>query len=273
MARILLILEYDGAPYVGWQRQGMLPSVQAALEGALATVTGEAIAQLCVQCAGRTDAGVHARGQRITFQTQSVREPRRFVPALNHVLPQSVRVHRAEAVGDGFDVRRSASGKWYRYEAYFGPHRSALLAQRAWHVRKELDVARLRACLPVLLGEHDFEAFRSVHCDAPHAHRRLHVLEATWRAMPPIGQVLLFDVVGNAFCRHMVRILAGTAIDVGTGALPADATHRALAARRREAAGQTAPAHGLTLMDVAYGRPAGAWPPGWPQSGGGNRSA
>lgn len=266
MPRILLILEYDGTPYGGWQRQRTGPSVQATLEAALQLVTGAAVTDLRLSVAGRTDVGVHARGQRATFDTTQTREARRFAPALNHVLPRSIRVHLATSVADDFDVRRAARAKWYRYTAYTGLHASALWQHRAWHVRKRFDALIATQAAAALLGEHDFEAFRSLHCDAAHARRCLYSARVTTEITPPIGTFIYIDLVGNAFCRHMCRILAGTLIDIGCGERSATATADALRNRQRATAGQTAPAWGLTLMDIDYAAD-GRWPDGWPIGG------
>lgn len=266
MPRILLILEYDGTPYGGWQRQATGPSVQATLEEALRRVTGHRVADLCLSVAGRTDVGVHARGQRATFDTTHTREARRFAPALNHVLPPSIRIHLAQQVADTFDVRRAARAKWYRYTAFAGLHVSALWRHRAWHVRKRFDAACAAQAAAALPGERDFEAFRSIHCDAAHARRSMYVARVTTQAAPPIGTLIFIDLVGNAFCRHMCRIVAGTLIDVGCAQRPVTAVQQALQSRQRASAGQTAPACGLTLMDIDYA-PDGPWPDGWPAGG------
>lgn len=260
MPLIELVLEYDGTPYAGWQRQADQPSVQATLEAVLSEITREPIDALRVAVAGRTDRGVHARGQRVTFHTQDTREPRRLAPAINHRLPPSIRVHRARAMPETFDVRRDASAKWYRYTVQLGLHRSVLYQSRAWHIGQRFDFARAQAAAQTLVGEHDFEAFRSAHCDAEHARRRIDVAVWSVTDLLPVGSLLHLDLVGNAFCRHMCRILAGTLVEMASGHLPAGAIERALASKQRKDAGQTAPAAGLTLVDVAYDDERRGWP-------------
>jgi len=249
---IRLLLEYDGSKLMGWQRQAGLPTVQGALEAALCAVTGEAVEALDVRCAGRTDAGVHALGQVVTFHTQSPKEPRRFAPALNHFLPESIRVHRAEAAPKGFSARHHSSGKTYRYCVYMGPHPSALLAHRAWHVRRRLSVPAMQQAAQALMGSHDFESFRSAHCDAPHARRVLHDITVALKEPWGLGQIITITLRGDAFCRHMCRIIAGTLVEVGAGLRPPTQMAEILAARSRSRAGETAPGYGLTLVQVAY---------------------
>ena len=249
---IRLLLEYDGSKLMGWQRQLGLPTVQGALEAALGTVTGETVEALDVRCAGRTDAGVHALGQVVTFHTLSPKEPRRFAPALNHFLPETIRVHRAEAAPKGFSARHHSSGKTYRYCVYVGPHPSALLAHRAWHVRRRLALPAMQEAALRLTGSHDFESFRSAHCDAPHARRQLHDIAVALQEPWGQGEIVTITLRGDAFCRHMCRIIAGTLVEVGAGLRRPEQMTEVLAARSRSQAGETAPGHGLTLMHVAY---------------------
>jgi tRNA pseudouridine38-40 synthase len=246
------LLEYDGAHFMGWQRQAGLPTIQGELERALMVITQETCEALDVRAAGRTDAGVHALGQVVTFITQSTKEPRRFAPALNHYLPTTIRVHRADAPPEGFSARRDSLGKTYSYTIYQAAHASATWQHRAWHVKKRLCVDRVQRAADALLGEHDFESFRSVHCDAAHAIRRLDTL--TFVAGPQFGsgQIYTLTLVGNAFCRHMCRIIAGTLIEIGAGMRGQDSIVSTLLAKDRRAAGTTAPGYGLTLMQVHY---------------------
>ena len=249
---IRLLLEYEGTPYVGWQRQAGRPSVQGELEAALYRVTGEGPGTLMTRCAGRTDAGVHAQGQVVAFSTASMREGRRFAPALNHYLPPSIRVQHSERAADDFDPRRDSVAKTYRYGLFVAANPSALLRHRAWHVRRRLDLAVLGAAAQQLVGEHDFESYRSVHCDAAHAVRRLTAIDVAEGEAWGAGRTVRITITGNAFCRHMCRIIVGTLVEVGASLRPIDDVARILAARDRRAAGETAPGHGLTLVRVAY---------------------
>lgn len=247
---IRLLIEYDGTPYVGWQLQEGQASIQGELEAALFKITGEANPQLMV--AGRTDAGVHAYGQVANFRSNSVLEARRFTPALNHHLPDSIRIHRAEDAPPDFDARQAARSKHYRYRVYRGPHAPALDRRRAWHIRNPIDVDAMRRAAAALVGELDFESFRSVHCDAAHAIRRMHSITVSTAPRPPVGEFVDIVFHANAFCRHMCRILAGTLVEVGTGRRPVADVARVLASQDRTQGGVTAPPWGLTLLEVLY---------------------
>lgn len=249
---VRLLLEYEGTPFVGWQSQAGLPTVQGELTRALQAVTGEEAADLNVRCAGRTDAGVHAQGQVVAFTCAAGREPRRFAPALNHFLPATIRVQRSEAADADFDPRRDSRGKIYRYSLFIGPNPSALLRHRAWHLRRRLDLAAMQQAATRLVGEHDFESFRSAHCDALHAVRHLTGVDVAHTGDFSAGHTAEITIAGNAFCRHMCRIIAGTLTEVGSGARTPDSMATILAARDRCQAGETAPGHGLTLVHVAY---------------------
>jgi tRNA pseudouridine38-40 synthase len=251
MAQTLrMIVEYDGTPFNGWQQQQHLPSVQQTLAKALQRLTGEADVRLI--CAGRTDAGVHAYAQVVSFVSQSSLEAKRFTPGLNRFLPDSVRIHGCEPVPETFNARFAAHSKRYRYRIYNGPHRVALDRWRAWHVRGELDLEAMARAGELLIGEHDFNAFRSAHCEAAHARRRMVEISLAHSPRPPVGQFVDLTFHANAFCRHMCRILAGTLVEVGQGRRPAASMPQILASRQRQAAGVTAPAWGLTLVEVLY---------------------
>ena len=250
LQNICLLIEYDGTPYSGWQMQKTLPSVQGELTAALRRLTGEP--QLNLSCAGRTDAGVHAYGQVANFHTCYRLEARRYATALNRFLPPTIRIHRSEALPAAFDARFSAAAKRYRYRLYEGLNPLALDRHRAWHVRRSLNVERLQAAAQTLVGEHDFNAFRSSHCDADHAVRRIFSVEVAQMLRPPIGRFVDITFHANAFCRHMCRILAGTLMEVGAGMRSVGSVEEALRVRQRQAAGVTAPPWGLTLLEVLY---------------------
>lgn len=255
-ATFAMLVEYDGTDFAGWQAQAEQPSVAGALSRALAKMSGQTVA---IGCAGRTDAGVHARAQLAHFtlavgdglpSLSALISPRRFAPGLNHFLPPSIRVHRSWRVPDGFAARRAAAGKQYRYRIYCGPHAAPLERHRVWHVRRHLDVAAMQAAAQDLVGAHDFEAFRHAHCDARHARRRLRRIGCVLRRRPPVGELITIVLVGNAFCRHMCRIIVGTLMEVGAGLRPADSMPALLQGRDRCKTGITAPAAGLTLWQV-----------------------
>jgi tRNA pseudouridine38-40 synthase len=246
---IRLLVEYVGTNYVGWQAQENGPSIQAELTRCLEDLTS---VRPALHVAGRTDAGVHALGQVVSFVTHSRIPPDRFAAALNQLLPDDISIHRSDEVSMDFDARHSARGKRYRYRVYLGPQPAALESPRAWYVRRALDLEAMRAATRPLLGEPDFEAFRSAPCDAPHAIRRMHAISLETSARPPVGQYVDMTFHADAFCRHMCRILAGTLVEVGLGRRTASSIEATLLGRKRELAGITAPAQGLTLLEVFY---------------------
>lgn len=245
MAAVKLVLEYDGTRYVGWQVQPNGPSVQAEVEAALARLRKEPVR---VTAAGRTDAGVHARGQVASFPEPRPLPLAAYVKGMNALLPPDVAVRAAQVVADGFDARRDARGKRYRYRIQNLETRAPLTRHVAWQVFRPLDLEAMRRAAAPLLGRHDFSAFRAADCEAAHAVRELRRLEVLGE---PRGEV---EVVAEAtaFLKHMVRNLVGTLVEVGLGARPAASTGELLAARDRTLAGATAPPHGLCLDEVFY---------------------
>jgi tRNA pseudouridine38-40 synthase len=245
MPRVRLTLEYDGTEFVGWQRQPNGRSVQAVLEAALAELLGAPVA---AAAAGRTDAGVHALGQVVAFDAPRALPAKAYVRGLSSLLPADVSVVAAEEVPEDFDPRRWATGKRYRYLISRRPGRAPLLRRRHWEVFAPLDVEAMRAAATALLGTHDFTSFRAADCEAPHPRRTLRELE-----LHEEGEVLRIEVEGTAFLRHMVRNVVGSLVEVGRGKRPPGWVAEVLAAKDRTLAGPTAPAHGLTLVEVTYG--------------------
>lgn len=242
--RIAMGVEYDGTAFRGWQWQHGEPTVQAAVEAALSTVADEPVR---VICAGRTDAGVHARCQVLHFDATAPRVERAWVLGGNSNLPGGVAMLWAREVPGDFHARFSATGRRYRYQLLNRWTRPALDRHRAawWHY--PLDTGRMQAAAGHLLGEHDFTSFRAVACQARHAVRE--VRELTVRRD---GQYIIIDIAANAFLHHMVRNIAGTLMTVGQGERDPDWVAEVLAARDRTAAGITAPPEGLTLVGVEY---------------------
>jgi tRNA pseudouridine38-40 synthase len=239
-----LVVSYVGTGFVGWQRQEGARSVQATLEAALSALAGEPVR---ARAAGRTDAGVHARGQVVSTTLRSRVPPEKMLLALGSQLPEDVGVRRADVMPEGFDAKVHAVGKRYVYRIHNAPWNDPFRARTSWHVRARLDVEAMKEAAASFIGEKDFESFRSQHCDALHARRYL------WRAeVSEEAELVRFEVRGNAFCRHMVRCLAGTLVDVGRGRFSPRDMSRLLAARDRTQAGVTAPALGLTLEEVYY---------------------
>ncbi|MBI1949327.1 MAG: tRNA pseudouridine(38-40) synthase TruA [Deltaproteobacteria bacterium] len=258
-----LVVAYHGARFVGFAAQEGERSVQGELARALSALAGEPVR---VRGAGRTDAGVHARGQVVSARFSSRVPVEKMVLACNSQLGDDLAVVRAEAMFDAFDAKRHSVGKRYCYRLHTAAWHDPFRGSTSWHVRKHLDLEAMKEAAGAFVGELDFESFRSQHCDAAHARRYLWMSELREQD----GQVV-YEVRGNAFCRHMIRCLAGTLVDVGRGRFrPADMP-RLLAARDRTQAGVTAPACGLTLEEVYYpdelahaGIPADARFPGFP---------
>jgi tRNA pseudouridine38-40 synthase len=245
MPRVRLTLEYDGTDFVGWQRQLNGRSVQAVLETALAELLG---APVTAAAAGRTDAGVHALGQVVAFDAPRALPAKAYVRGLSSLLPEDVAVVAADEVPDGFDPRRWATGKRYRYLISRRSGRAPLLRRTHWEVFTPLDVGAMLRAAPALLGTHEFTSFRAADCEAPHPRRTLRALQ-----LDEEGEVLRIEVEGTAFLKHMVRNIVGSLVEVGRGKRPPGWVAEVLAAKDRSLAGPTAPAHGLTLVEVTYG--------------------
>ena len=242
--RLLLTLEYDGTPYSGWQRQLNGPSVQEELEKALQRLTKEPIT---VTGASRTDAGVHALGQRAHFDTLSRIPDDKWPFALNTLLPRDIRVLESQPVGEEFHARFDARGKEYGYLMLNRRHPSALLKDRCAHVPLPLDADSMRRAADTLVGTHDFAAFEASGGTAKTTVRTINAVGLERR-----GDEVRLLIRGNAFLYNMVRIIAGTLILIGQGKLPEDSFTQAIEKKDRLLLGPTAPAQGLTLNKVFY---------------------
>jgi tRNA pseudouridine38-40 synthase len=241
-----LTLEYDGEAFEGWQLQpGVRRTVQGVLEAAVARVTGQRVR---VVASGRTDAGVHAEGQVASLQLETDLDADRLRCALNGVLPRDVAVVDAARAPDAFHARRDALTKLYRYRIWNGRDRSPLRERRALYLAHCLDLAAMRRAARAFEGTHDFASFQASGSSVASSERTLLRLEVAGEAGAVVA--LLFE--GGGFLRHMVRILAGTLLAVGSGRWAPEDMPAILAARDRRRAGPTAPAHGLTLVAVHY---------------------
>jgi tRNA pseudouridine38-40 synthase len=242
---VKLIVSYDGTRYVGWQVQPNGPSVQAEIERALETLHK---APRRVTAAGRTDAGVHARGQVVSFREERPLPVKAYVRGMNALLPEDVAVQAATLEADGFDARRSARGKRYRYLIENGPTRAPLSRLFAWQHFHRLDVPAMRAAAAHLVGRHDFAAFQASDCACEHAVREVRRLDVLGE---PGGRI---EVVAEAtaFVKHMVRNVVGTLVEVGQGKRAPDSLPALLASADRTLAGPTAPPQGLCLEEVFY---------------------
>jgi tRNA pseudouridine38-40 synthase len=258
--QLRLTIEYDGTGLAGWQRQANAPTVQGHLEEALTRLLGHPVR---VSGASRTDAGVHARGQVAAFSTEHTIPVEGVRRALNASLPRAISINDVAEVDSSFHPRFSATGKHYRYLILARRDRSPRWQLRSWHRPRPLDVAAMQRAATHLQGEHDFSAFRAVGCTSKSPRRRIEQIQLGW--FEP--DVLALDVRGNAFLRNMVRIIAGTLVDVGDGRFQPDQVADILASGDRTRGGQTAPALGLELMQVFYeGRRLGTTRPPVPQA-------
>ena len=244
MPRLAVGVEYLGSAYAGWQAQSSLKTIQTLVESAFSAVADSPVS---VTCAGRTDAGVHARGQVAHFDTEVVRGLRGWTLGANSNLPRDISVAWASPVPAHFHARYSAEARTYRYVIFNRSVRSALVEGRAAQIHRPLDVARMRAAAPVLVGEHDFSAFRSAECQAKSPVRRLSQLD-----IERDGDLVTIEVTANAFLHHMMRNIAGLLIGIGRGDERPEWAAEVLRGRDRTRGGVTAPAEGLYLWSVAY---------------------
>ena len=244
MPRIAVGLEYQGSAYAGWQSQSTRPSVQARAEAALAHVADGPVSLVC---AGRTDAGVHARGQVAHFDTRARRSLRAWVLGANAELPRDISLAWAWPVPQHFHARYSAEARTYRYVILNRRARSGLSARRVTWVHRPLDVLAMAEAAAALVGEHDFSAFRAAQCQARSPIRRLERLGVRRN-----GDWLIIEATANAFLHHMVRNIAGLLIAVGKGEAPPQWAAQVLAGRDRRSSAPTAPADGLYLWSVRY---------------------
>jgi tRNA pseudouridine38-40 synthase len=240
-----LQLEYDGAPFAGWQLQPNAPTVQGALEAALAQLLGHPTR---AHAAGRTDTGVHARMQVVCFESEASRTPRQIRDGLNALLPRSVACVAADLAPEGFDPRHSPHTKTYRYTWLCRPARSPLRVGCVWQVRDPLDVSAMDRGAAAVVGTHDLSAFRAEGCTASHPVRT--VVAASVR--PGADDEVVLEIRGTGFLRHSVRILAGSLFEVGRGKRSPEWIAELIAGRDRTAAGRTAPAGGLVLHAIEY---------------------
>jgi len=246
VSRIRILVQYDGSEFCGWQRQKGVRTVQRELEDAIERFTGS---PTVVRGAGRTDAGVHAHCQVAAFDTAASIPPRGWVYGLTSLLPHDVSVLEARVVSGDYDPRRMSGGKRYRYLLLLRAIRDPLLRNRAWCLHDRLDVAKLRGAASVLVGTHDFAAYRASDCERKSTVRtlfRVNVVESYGSR----SDVVAIEVEGTAFLKNMVRVITGTLVDVARGRLPSERPAELLTSGDRTRAGVTAPAHGLYLDEV-----------------------
>ena len=270
MRNLRLILSYDGADFAGWQVQPGRTTVQGALASAIGRLSGE---NVLPQGSGRTDAGVHALAQVASFVTASAIPVENWMRALNDILPAAIRVLEVTEAAPEFHARKSARAKTYRYRMYRGAICPPFLARYVWHYPYPLEESAMVAAAGVVVGEHDFTSFAAVdpervermaaednvettnartttaHTTNAHTTNVRTIFSSSWNRE---GDELIYSVRGSGFLHHMVRNLVGTFLLVGKGTVSLEDLRRILAARERAAAGPTAPAAGLYLVEVEY---------------------
>ncbi len=250
LTKIALIVEYDGTHYHGFQLQANVPTIQSELERALLKLTGE---RARVMAASRTDAGVHAKGQVVSFRTRSSLRLKTFINGLNHYLPRDIAVKAAHGVSNSFNVRRDALSREYNYYILNSSTRSPLGGGFYYLVAGQLDIEAMNQACQALIGKHDFASF--VTCfgsEIKSTVRNVHRAE-----MGKDGDMVVFNMVANSFLPHQVRNTVGTMIKIGLGKMGIDEFCSIIEAKKPGLAGPTAPACGLCLMQVNYPRPFG----------------
>ena len=243
-----LTIEYDGTDFHGWQRQSTERTVQAEIEKAIATITGQKTPLIG---SGRTDAGVHALAQTANFRSGTRLGPDALGRALNSMMPPDIVIKACIQVPPEFHARFDVVSKSYHYRILNRPLPPAVGRQYAWNVRRPLDIAAMRTALTHIRGTHDFKAFEA--SGSPRAHTVRHILQAELAAAPD-GHLTVI-LTGNGFLRFMVRNIVGTLVDVGLGKTNTDGFKAILQSRDRTRAGVTAPPRGLFLMMVEYSSP------------------
>lgn len=246
MVTYKLTLAYDGTDFSGWQAQPGRRTVQGVLEAAWHEITGESVR---VTATSRTDAGVHALGQVVGVETQSQLPPERLLGGINAKLPNDVVLRSVEIARAGFHATHDAVGKRYRYQLHNDRLRPLLDRHVVWHVPQPLDVEAMQRAGQLLVGEHDFASFQSTGSPRDSTVRTITALEVGQGGSDEPARVWI-EVAGNGFLYNMVRNIVGTLVDVGAGRRPAEWVGEVLAARDRQAAGQTAPPQGLMLLEV-----------------------
>ena len=245
MKRIAIGIQYDGTPWQGWQTQAHGLTVQDTLQAAIQKF---ALQEIPVQCAGRTDTGVHAIAQVAHFDTDVVRTMQSWVRGVNSFLPPSIAIRWAQEVEPDFHARFSAVGRTYHYYLYNNPVRSPLLQGRAGWAFRPLDASRMQDAAQHLVGRHDFSAFRAAQCQASSPVRSMQSVEVERN-----GDLLRFTLTANAFLHHMVRNIVGSLIAVGSGAQPVSWIAELLASADRTLAAPTFMPDGLYLANIDYG--------------------
>lgn len=245
MPNVKLVVEYNGRGFHGWQKQPNLKTVQSELERVLKIIVRSPIGPL--HAAGRTDAGVHARGQVVTFRVAEPPELWRIAQGVSHLMKGELAVVSAEFVPDDFHPGISSTHKQYSYRILNRPTPAVLESHLMWHIPHQLDLALMSKQAACLVGEHDFSSFRDSSCTARTPMKTIYSVEIN-----SVNDVIIFTVIGSGFLKQMVRNIVGTLTDIGRDRLHGRTMLEVLDARDRRVAGVTAPAHGLTMDWVSY---------------------
>lgn len=244
MKNIKLIIEYEGTNYSGWQRQEDVKTIQETIENALEELTKEKVK---LMASGRTDKGVHALGQVANFNTKCTIPGEKYKYALQEFLPDDITIVESNEVDSKFHSRFDAKRKIYRYKVYNGELPRALYRNFFYHYSYDLDIDKIVKASKYLLGTHDFKAFMGRKCTAKSTTRTIYNI-----SVEKSEDFIEFVVEGNSFLRYMIRIIVGTLLEVGIDKIPLDNIPKILQGEKREAAGITAPSHGLYLEKVFY---------------------
>lgn len=242
--RIKIVLSYDGTDFCGWQRQKNGISVQETVENAIFGLTGE---NVTVTASGRTDAGVHAKGQTAHFDTESNIPPEKFYKALNTFLPSGVKALESEKVADSFNANRTAKRKTYEYSLYLSDTEKPLKERYSTRIYGNIDIEKMRSAARLLEGEHDFKAFSATGSSVKTTVRTVFGI-----TVEKTGEDIKIAVTGNGFLYNMVRIIAGALVKAGKGELSEKDIKKALKTGERDLLGETLPAKGLCLIKVEY---------------------
>ena len=243
MRNIKITIQYNGKNYCGWQKQNNSPGIQGTIEKAIFDITGE---EVKITGSGRTDAGVHALGQVANFKTNSQIPASRIPNALNAKLPKDISIVDAEEVDEDFHSRYSAKKKRYRYQIYNSPYRSPIYADTSYPVKYDLDIDKMKKEAKLFIGTHDFKGFMSSGSSVVDTIRTIYDI-----GVSKSEDLIIIEIEGNGFLYNMVRIIAGTLVDIGRGKIDTDLS-TIIESKSRSMAGHTAPAHGLFLKKVDY---------------------
>lgn len=244
MRNIKLIIEYDGKKFGGWQKQPTKLNIQGEIEQAIKDVTGENIELIA---SGRTDAGVHSLGQTANFKTNSNIEIEKIPYAINSKLKKSIIIKSAEEVSENFHSRYNCKGKKYRYIINNSIHGTAIYREQEYHIPQKLDIEKMKKAIKYFEGEHDFKAFRASGTSSKSSVRTIYNAEVKQE-----GERIIIELTGNGFMYNMVRIIAGTVVEVGLGKIIPCKIPEIINSKDRKLAGRTLPAYGLYLVEVYY---------------------